>query len=47
MLFKTDTDGHKHPNISLFIIEQYTMVKPKKTTSGIQHRNRALPKNVL
>ena len=44
MLFKTNTKGHKHPNIRLFIIEQDTIGKPKKTKSGIQPRNSAPPK---
>ena len=43
MLFKTNTKGHKHLSIRLFIIEQDTIGKPKKTKSGIQYRNRALP----
>ena len=30
-LFKTNTKGHKHPGIRLFIIEQYTIGEPKKT----------------
>ena len=47
MLFKTNTESHRHPSIRLFIIEQDTIGKPKKTISGIQHRNRALPKTVL
>ena len=33
MLFKINTKGHKHPR--LFIIEQDTIGKPKKTISGI------------
>ena len=43
MLFKTNTKGHKHPSIRLFIIEHDTIGKPKKTKGGIQPRNRALP----
>ena len=43
MLFKTNTKGHKHPSIRLFIIEQDPIGKSKKTKSGIQLRNRALP----
>ena len=31
MLFKTNTKGHKHPSIRLFITEQDTIGKPKKT----------------
>ena len=34
MLFKTNTKGHKHPSIKLFI-EQDTIGKPKKTKSVI------------
>ena len=45
MLFKINAKGHKHPSIRLFIIEQDTIGKPKKTKSGIQHGNRALPKS--
>ena len=47
MLFKANIniEGHKHPIIRLFIIEQDTIGKPKKTKSGIQHKNRALPQN--
>ena len=45
MLLDTNTNGHKHLSICLFIIEPDTLVKPKKTTSGIQRRNRALPQN--
>ena len=44
MLFETNTKGHKDPSIRLFIIEQDTIGKPKKTDTGIQHRNRAFPK---
>ena len=47
MLFKTNTKGHKHPNIRLLIIEQDAIGKPKKTKSGIQPRNRALPRNTV
>ena len=47
MLFKTNTKGHKHPSIRLFIVDQDTIGKPKKTKSGIQHRNRAFPKTAL
>ena len=43
MLFETNTKGHKHPSIRLFIIEQDTIGKPMKTKSGIQPRNHALP----
>ena len=45
MLCKTNANVHKHPSIRLFIIEQDTIGKPKKTKSTIQHSNRALPKN--
>ena len=41
MLFETNTKGHKHPSIRLFIIEQDTIGKPKKTKNGIQPRNHA------
>ena len=44
---KTNTKGHKHPSIRLFIIEQDTIGKPKKTKSGIQPRNRTLPRNTV
>ena len=30
MLFKTNTNGHKHPSISLFIIEQDTIAETKE-----------------
>ena len=39
MLFQTNTKGHKHSSIRLFIIEQDTIGRPKKTKSGIQPRN--------
>ena len=45
MLFETNTNSHKHPSFRLFIIEQDTIGKPKKTESDIQSRNRALPRN--
>ena len=41
ILFKTSIKGQKHPSIRLFIIEQDTIGKPKKTKSGIQPWNRA------
>ena len=47
MLFKTNTKGHKHPNIRLFITQQDTIGKPKKTKSDIQPRNHALPTNTV
>ena len=47
MLFKTNIKGHKHPSIRLFIIEQDTIGKTKKTKSGIQPRNRTLPVIVI
>ena len=31
MLFKINTKRHQHPSIGLFIIEQDTIGKPKKT----------------
>ena len=43
MLFKINTEGHKHPSIRLFIIEQDTIGKPKKTKSGNQPWSRTLP----
>ena len=46
-LIKTNTKGHNHPSIGLFIIEQDAIGKQKKTKSCIQHRNRAFPKTVL
>ena len=47
MLFKTNTKGHKHPSIRLFIKVKDTIGKPKKTKSGIQPRNRLLPRNTV
>ena len=47
MLFKANTKGHKHPSIRLFIIEQDTIGKPKKTKNGFQTSNDALQKTVL
>ena len=47
MWFKTNTKSHKHPSIRLFIIEQGTIGKLKKTKSGIQHRNRVLQKTPI
>ena len=48
VLFKTNTKSHEDPSIRLFIREQDTMGKPKKTKSGIQPCNCALPrKSVL
>ena len=32
MLFKTNTKGHKHPSIRLFITERDTIGKPKLPT---------------
>ena len=43
MLFKTNIKGHKHPSIRLFIIEQDTISKPKKTKSGIEIEARNPP----
>ena len=40
--FKTNTKGHKHPSIRLFITKQYRIGKRKKKKSGIQPRNREL-----
>ena len=36
VLFKTNTKSHQYPSIRLFIREQDTIGKPKKTKSGIQ-----------
>ena len=47
MLFKTNTKSHKHPSITLFIIEQNTIAKLTKTKSGIKTRNRALPERTV
>ena len=47
VLFKTITKSHKHPSIRLFIWVQETNDKPKKTKSGIQPRNRSLPRNTV
>ena len=46
-MFKTNTKGHKHPSSRLFIIEQDTFGRPKKTNGGIQPSNRALPQNTV
>ena len=35
VLFKTNTKSHEHPSIRLYIREQDTIGKPKKTKSGI------------
>ena len=45
MLFETNTKGHNPPSVRLFITEQDTIGKLKKTENGIQHRNRTLPQN--
>ena len=45
VLFKTNTKSHRHASIRLFMREQDTIGKPKKTKSGIQPRNSALPRN--
>ena len=45
VLFKTNTKGHKHPGI--FINEQDTIGKPKKTKSGIQPYNRSSLFNLM
>ena len=47
VLFKTNTKKHEQPSIRLLIREQDIIGKPKKTTSGIQPRNRALPRNTV
>ena len=33
MLFRTNTNGHKHPSISLFIIEQDTISETKENNN--------------
>ena len=43
ILFKRNTKGHNHPSIRLFIIENDTIGKTRKTKSGIQPKNRTLP----
>ena len=43
VLFKTNTKSNKHPSSRLFIREQDTIGKPKKTKSGIQPRGAASP----
>ena len=35
MLFKTNTNGHKHPSISIIIIEQDTVDETKETVVGM------------
>ena len=47
MLLKTNTKSHKQPSIRLFIREQDTIGKPKKTKSSIESRIRALPRNTV
>ena len=47
VLFKTNSKSHKHPSIRLFIRDHDTIYKPMKTESGIQPRNRALPRNTV
>ena len=46
VLFKTNTKGHEHHSIRLFIREQDAIGKPKKTKSGIQPRNHTLPREI-
>ena len=47
MLFKTNTNGHKHPSISLFIIEQDTIDETKeKNKWHSTHEPRNSPKTV-
>ena len=43
MLFKTNTKSHKHPSIRFLSKSKTQLVNQKKTKSGIQPRNRALP----
>ena len=47
MLFKTNTKGHKHPSIKIFIKEQDTIGKPKKTKSDIQPGTAHSPEIIL
>ena len=47
VLFEINIKSHKHPSIKPFIGEQDTIGKPKKTKSGIQPRNRALPRDTV
>ena len=44
LLFKRNTQGRKHPSITLSVIEQDTIGKSKKTKSGIRPRNPPPPK---
>ena len=45
MLFKTNTKGHKHPSIRLFVIEQDTIGKPKKTKKWHLNQEPRTPRN--
>ena len=48
MSFKTNTNGHKHPSISLFIIEQGTIGETKENNMWYSTRElRTPPKTVL
>ena len=49
MLFETNTKDHKYPSIRLSYdsLTSKTIGKPKKTKSGIQPRNRELPRNAV
>ena len=44
MLFKTNTKGHKHPNIRLFITEQYTIDETKENKWRSAQEPRTPPK---
>ena len=45
MLFKTNTNGHRHPSICLFIIEQDTIGETKENNTWLSTQYRAPPKN--
>ena len=45
MLFKTNTNGHKHPSISLLIIEQDTIGKTKENNKWHSTQEPRTPKN--
>ena len=45
MLFKTNTSGHKHPSISLFVIEQDTIGEAKENNKWHSTQELHTPKN--
>ena len=45
MLFKTNTNGHKHPSISLIIIEQDTIGETKKIKKWHSTQEPRIPHN--